>query len=60
MSRRDPGAATGGPVDTRPIPVCVCRHLEVLHRRTDTGKRTACSAWDCECVTYEQINGGEG
>ncbi|HEY9415035.1 MAG TPA: hypothetical protein VIQ30_09780 [Pseudonocardia sp.] len=59
MSRRDPGAASGGAVDPRAIPVCACRHLTTLHRLVN-GKRTGCSASDCRCTNYQQINGGEG
>lgn len=59
MSRRDPGAANGGAVDPQAIPVCACRHLLALHRLTKPGgKRTGCSASDCPCTTYQQINGG--
>lgn len=50
MSRRDPGAATGGTV--RPtVEVCACQHLEALHRLTGR-RRTACSTSSCGCKSF--------
>ena len=51
MSRRDPGAATGG-IPTEPGR-CSCTHLVTFHKPA-TGGRGACSASTCNCRRYTE------
>lgn len=50
MSRRDPGAASGG--IPREPGQCRCPHLEPLHKPGANG-RGACSASTCDCRRYQ-------
>lgn len=53
MSRRDPGAANGGPV--REPGRCSCGHTEAIHALSN-GHRTSCSASTCNCKHYEEVS----
>ena len=51
MSRRDPGAANGGPV--RDPGYCACGDIESVHAVNKAGVRGACSRSDCRCRKYQ-------
>jgi hypothetical protein len=58
MSRSDPGATSGGPIDTTRPANCGCGHIQGVHtpRPSNQKIRAACTAHDpaaCPCRSYQ-------
>jgi hypothetical protein len=56
MTRRDPGAANGQPINFAVLAPCTCGHIAGVHTSRTPTRRTTCTAADperCGCRSYQ-------